>query len=191
MNRRDLLKSSLFAAGTAATLKAAQNPIDRQADAHSWPEAPRATNGSRMPNVLWICADQQRFDTIEGLNNTHIRTPNLQKLMAESVTCTHAFCQNPVCSPSRASFLTGRYPHTTSLRANGQRIRSDERLITRTLADNGYTCGLSGKLHLSPCAGGRIENRIDDGYSVFWWSHDLSDQWPGKNMWRVWLDDKG
>ena len=191
MNRRDLLKSSLFAAGTAATLKAAQNPIGRQANAHSWPEAPRETNGSGMPNVLWICADQQRFDTIEGLNNTHIRTPNLRKLMAESVTCTHAFCQNSVCSPSRASFLTGRYPHTTSLRANGQRIRSDERLITRTLADYGYTCGLSGKLHLSPCAGGRIENRIDDGYSVFWWSHDLSDQWPGKNMWRVWLDAKG
>jgi hypothetical protein len=70
MNRRDLLKSSLFAAGTAATLKAAQNPIGRQANAHSWPEAPRETNGSGMPNVLWICADQQRFDTIEGLNNT-------------------------------------------------------------------------------------------------------------------------
>ena len=77
-----------------------------------------------MPNVLWIVADQQRFDTIAGLDNPHIHTPNLQKLTGESVTFTHAFVQNPVCSPSRASFLTGRYPHTTGLRANGQRIPS-------------------------------------------------------------------
>ncbi len=190
MNRRDLLKSS-FLAGGAALPASPQAPSGSQKDAHNWPEPARETNGGRMPNILWICADQQRFDTIEGLNNDHIRTPNLRKFMKDSVTFTHAYCQNPVCSPSRASFLSGRYPHTTGLRANGQRIRGSERLITRTLADNGYTCGLSGKLHLSPCAGGRNEDRIDDGYNVFWWSHDLSDQWPGKNMWHVWLKDKG
>jgi arylsulfatase len=144
-----------------------------------------------MPNILWIIADQQRFDTIQGLNNDHIHTPNLRKFMNESVTFTHAVVQNPVCSPSRASFLSGRYPHTTGLRANGQRIREDEKLVTRILAGNGYTCGLAGKLHLSPCFGGRIENRIDDGYSIFNWSHDLTDQWPGHNMWRVWLEEKG
>jgi arylsulfatase len=190
MNRRDLLKASLLAAGSAAAPLPAQQSPRAQAP-HSWPQAPRETTGARMPNVLWIIADQQRFDTIQGLNNEHARTPNLRKFIDESVTFTHAFCQNPVCSPSRASFLTGRYPHTTSLRANGQRIRESERLVTRTLADHGYTCGLSGKLHLSPCAGGRNEDRIDDGYSVFWWSHDLTDQWPGKNMWHVWLKDRG
>src|SRR4051794_27351124 len=190
MNRRDLLKSSLLA-GAAALPTNPQRAADSQKNAHSWPESARETNGGRMPNVLWICADQQRFNTIQGLNNENIRTPNLRKFMDESVTFTHAYCQNPVCSPSRASFLTGRYPHTTGLRANGQRIRGSEQLVTRTLADHGYTCGLSGKLHLSPCAGGRNEDRIDDGYSVFWWSHDLTDQWPGKNMWHVWLKDKG
>lgn len=133
----------------------------------------------------------QRFDTIEGLNNDFIHTPNLKKLMAESVTFTHAYVQNPVCSPSRASFLTGRYPHTTGLRALGQRIRPDERLITRILSDEGYACGLAGKLHLSPCFGGRIEDRIDDGYDVFDWSHDISNTWPGRNMWRVWLSEQG
>jgi arylsulfatase A-like enzyme len=188
MNRRELLKNTLFAAATQAS--AQQAPVPQPA-AHSYPDAPHKTAGDAMPNILWICADQQRFDTIGGFNNPHINTPNLRKLMDESVTFSHAFVQNPVCSPSRASFLSGRYPHTTGLRANGQRIRTDERLVTRILADNGYTCGLSGKLHLSPCAGGRNEDRIDDGYQVFWWSHDLSDTWPGKNMWHVWLKDKG
>ncbi len=189
MNRRDLIKSIMTAG--AVPLSAAQQTGGPQPTAHSFPEPAREADGRQMPNILWIVADQQRFDTIEGLNNAHVRTPNLRKLMEQSVTFTHAFVQNPVCSPSRASFLSGRYPHTTGLRANGQRIREEERLVTRILADHGYTCGLSGKLHLLPCAGGRNENRIDDGYQVFWWSHDLSDQWPGKNMWRVWLGDNG
>ena len=133
-----------------------------------------------MPNILWFCTDQQRFDTIEGLNNEHVRTPNIRRFMDQSVTFTHAFVQNPLCSPSRASFLTGRYPRTTGLRANGQRIRESERLLPRILSDFGYECGLAGKLHLSPCANGRVEDRIDDGYRQFWWSHDLTDHWPGQ-----------
>jgi arylsulfatase len=191
MNRRELIQSFVATSALSLPTGAAPQSGKPQPDARSWPEAPRETSGYRMPNVLWIIADQQRFDTIQGLNNEHIHTPNLQNLMDSSVTFTHAFCQNPVCSPSRASFLTGRYPHTTGLRANGQRIRANEQLVTRILADAQYTCGLAGKLHLSPCAGGRNEDRIDDGYQVFWWSHDLSDQWPGKNMWRVWMEDRG
>ena len=165
MQRRDLLKAAL--------------------------SAPLAAAAPARPNILWVCSDQQRYDTIEGLNNSHVRTPNLRRFMGESTAFTHAFVQNPVCAPSRASFLTGRYPHTTGLRANGQRIRESERLVTRILADHGYECGLAGKLHLSPCAGGRVEQRIDDGYRRFWWSHDLQDIWPGKNEWREWLRAQG
>lgn len=192
MNRRDLLKSSLLTAGALASGSAAASDLaEKPTKPHIWPDPPVELNGGAMPNILWICPDMQRFDTIEGLNNDHIRTPNLRKLMSESVTLTHAFVQNPVCSPSRASFLTGRYPHTTGLRALGQRIRPDERLVTRMLSDAGYACGLSGKLHLSPTFGGRLEDRIDDGYSVFKWSHDISNTWPGHNMWRTWLSEEG
>lgn len=111
--------------------------------------------------------------------------------MQEGVILIHAFVQCTICSPSRACFLTGCYPHITRLRANGQRIRPDEKLVTKTLADHSYECDLAGKLHLSPCQGGRDENWIDDGYDLFWWSHDISDAWPGKNMWRVWLKSQG
>ncbi|MES2393002.1 MAG: sulfatase-like hydrolase/transferase [Acidobacteriota bacterium] len=144
-----------------------------------------------MPNILWICTDEQRADTLGGFNNSFLHTPRLRKLIDESVTFTNAFVQTPICSPSRASFLTGRYPHVTGLRANGQRIRENERLVTRVLADHGYVCGLVGKLHLSPCADGRAEQRIDDGYELFRWSHDLENDWPGQNMWRVWLEQQG
>jgi len=193
MNRRDLIKSSLLTAGAlaASSAQAQESAVTAGSQPHMWPGVPTELSGAKMPNILWICPDMQRFDTIEGLNNDAIHTPNLRKLMAESVTLTHTYVQNPVCSPSRASFLTGRYPHTTGLRALGQRIRPDEVLVTRTLADAGYACGLSGKLHLSPTFGGRLEDRIDDGYSVFDWSHDISNLWPGHNMWRVWLNEQG
>jgi arylsulfatase len=144
MNRRDLLKSTFLAAAQSS----AQQLRVPQPAAHNYPDPARETGGARMPNILWIVADQQRFDTIGGFNNPHVNTPNIRKFMNESVTFNHAYVQNPVCSPSRASFLTGRYPHTTGLRANGQRIRENEQLVTRILANNGYTCGLSGKLHL-------------------------------------------
>jgi len=192
MNRRDILRSSLLGAGAFAASSLGQSPDQpNQPNPHIWPGEPRELSGGKMPNILWICPDMQRFDTIEGLNNEHIHTPNIRKLMSESVTLTHTYVQNPVCSPSRASFLTGRYPHTTGLRALGQRIRPDEQLVTRMLSDAGYACGLSGKLHLSPTFGGRLEDRIDDGYSVFDWSHDISNLWPGHNMWRVWLNEQG
>ena len=145
------------------------------------------------PNVLWICTDQQRWDTLGCYGNDHVDTPHLDRLAAGGVLFERAFCQSPVCTPSRASFLTGRYPRTTRCRQNGQSIPADERLISRLLADAGYACGLSGKLHLSPChvsAAPVIERRIDDGYAEFHWSHHPDQDWP-TNEYGVWLRAQG
>ena len=147
-------------------------------------------SNDQPPNILWICTDQQRFDTIGALGNQLINTPNIDRLAACGVALTNAFSQSPVCTPSRAAFLTGRYPRTTRCRQNGQMIPADERLIGRILADAGYTCGLSGKLHLSSCAGGRVEQRIDDGYTTFHWSHHPQPDWP-ENAYTGWLASKG
>ena len=142
------------------------------------------------PNILWVCTDQQRYDTVHCLNNPHIRTPNVDRLAGEGVAFTRAYCQNPVCTPSRASFLTGRYPRTTRTRQNGQNIPQDEVLVTKMLADAGYDCGLAGKLHLSSCDQGKVEIRIDDGYRVFHWSHHPNPDWP-ENAYIHWLTAKG
>lgn len=140
------------------------------------------------PNILWICTDQQRFDTIRAMGNKHINTPNLDRLAAEGVAFSHAFCQSPVCTPSRASFLTGRYPRTNGARQNGQMIPSDEVLLPRMLSDAGYDCGLSGKLHIAPCQR-MVEQRIDDGYRVFNWSHHQHPDWK-ENEYTQWLESK-
>ncbi len=145
---------------------------------------------TKRPNILWICTDQQRYDTIACLGNKHIRTPNLDKLASQGTAFTHAFCQSPVCTPSRASFLTGRYPRTTRAYQNGQMIDRDEILVTKMLADAGYDCGLSGKLHLAPCNGREAEERIDDGYRYYKWSHQPAGC-ENTNAYQLWLKSKG
>ncbi|MBC8351093.1 MAG: sulfatase-like hydrolase/transferase [Planctomycetes bacterium] len=148
------------------------------------------TNNDAPPNILWLCTDQQRFDTIGALGNDLVQTPNIDRLVDEGVAFTQAYCQSPVCTPSRASFLTGRYPRTTRCRQNGQKIPNDEVLVSKMFADAGYRCGLAGKLHLSSCSAGKVESRINDGYHDFHWSHHPQPDWP-ENAYTQWLDAKG
>ena len=100
---------------------------------------------SSRPNILWICTDQQRFDTILALGNDHAQTPHLDKLIGQGTTFNNAYCQSPVCAPSRASFLTGRYPRTTRCRQNGQSIPGDEVLVSKIFSDAGVPVWLGGK----------------------------------------------
>ena len=144
----------------------------------------------QRPNVLWICTDQQRHDTIRALGNPHINTPCIDELVGKGIAFTQAYAQSPVCTPSRAAFLTGRYPRTTKCRQNGQAMPPNEKLVSRLFADAGYTCGLAGKLHLATCANGVVETRIDDGYEVFHWSHHPQPDWP-ENAYTQWLLSKG
>jgi arylsulfatase A-like enzyme len=127
----------------------------------------------KQPNILWICTDRQRHDTLGCYGNRFVSTPHLDALAGGGAIFEQAWCQNPICAPSRASFLTGRYPRTTRVNRNAQRIPRDEKLISRLLADAGYVCGHAGKLHLAPSSppiADWCEPRGDDGYSVFDWS---------------------
>ncbi len=178
MDRRDFI-TTLTAAnvGAAASLRAQPTPA--------------SPAKSDAPNVLWICTDQQRWDTVGALGNAHINTPNIDRLCAEGTAFTRAHCQNPICTPSRASFLTGMYPRYLNACTNGNEGWQNEApLVTKTLADAGYDCGLAGKFHLS-AAHNRIEPRPDDGYRVFHWSHHPHDSWPQGHAYKDWLAEQG
>ena len=148
---------------------------------------------SELPNILWICTDQQRYDTVHCLNNPHIHTPVVDRLCAEGVAFTRAYCQSPVCQPSRASFLTGLYPNTIHVNRNGNAYfpaNERGRLITRRVADRGYDCGLAGKLHIASGWTG-VEPRVDDGYRVFDFSLSAL-QFVGRgNAYTDWLSRIG
>lgn len=148
---------------------------------------------ANRPNILWICTDSQRWDTVGCYHNPFVHTPHLDALAESGVLFDRCFAQSPVCTPSRASFLTGRYPRTTRVRQNGQVMPQHEVPITRLLAEAGYTCGLSGKLHISACHPSPYfsgEPRINDGYIEFHWSHHPARSWP-TNEYNHWLAEKG
>ena len=67
-------------------------------------------------NIIMFVADQMRSDSLHHLGNKASITPNLDQIVNEGVSFENAYCQNPVCVPSRCSFLTGLYPHTTGHR---------------------------------------------------------------------------
>lgn len=138
------------------------------------------------PNILLLCTDQQRFDALGTYGNPFIDTPHLDALAAEGVVFENCYVQSPVCGPSRASLMTGRYVPSHGLYANGVDLPAHQRVFTRDLAEAGYDCGLVGKLHLGACADGRSEPRTDDGLRVFRWAHD---PYPGssENAYHRWL----
>lgn len=153
-------------------------------------------SASKRPNILWICTDQQRKDTLGCYGNAMTHTPNLDRLAASGMKFTNAYAQSPVCMPSRASFLTGRYPRTCRVRYNGQNIQAQESayIITRKLRDEaGYVCGLAGKLNTSLCnpsVSPVMEPRINDGYDYFAWSQEHGPWWP-LNGYTMWLKQRG
>ena len=67
----------------------------------------------KKPNVVFVLADQWRAEATGYSGNSTVRTPNLDALASESVDFTHALAGCPVCSPYRASLITGRHPLTT------------------------------------------------------------------------------
>ncbi len=147
---------------------------------------------SKKTNILWLCTDQQRWDTVHALGNGFIDTPNLDRLCAEGTAFTCAYAQNPVCTPSRASFLSGKYPSAVNSNIlGGDNLPEHCTLIPKVLSDAGYVCGNIGKLHITTAWGGS-ERRGDDGYSEFIYSlgsgHDLE---HGCNAYRDWLERQG
>lgn len=142
------------------------------------------------PNIILIMTDQQRYDSLGCYGNSQVYTPNINRLASEGILFENCYVQNPVCAPSRACIVTGRYPRICRLNANGRPLPKDEVLLTKLLADFGYDCGLVGKFHVDACEGGRTEPRRDDGFRIFEWAHDPVHTSP-YNHYHGWLRGKG
>ncbi|MEM7014908.1 MAG: sulfatase-like hydrolase/transferase, partial [Verrucomicrobiota bacterium] len=138
------------------------------------------------------CTDQQRFDTIGALGNPHVRTPTVDQFVADGTAFTHCYCQSPICTPSRSSFMTGMYPARLHNTRNGNDTFPTEAppLISKLLADSGYDCGNVGKFHLTS-SGHRTEPRLDDGYSYWKFSHAPRDDWETGHDYAEWVREKG
>ena len=100
------------------------------------------------PNLLFVFADQWRARAFGYAGDPSVRTPNIDRFAAQSVNCVNAVSGCPVCSPYRASLMTGQYPHTHGMIVNDQAIRSDAVPFAAALANAGYDTGYIGKWHI-------------------------------------------
>lgn len=106
---------------------------------------------SNRPNIIIFNPDQWRGDVLGHMGNPAAVTPVLDELVAsDAVSFRNAFCQNPVCTPSRCSFMTGWYPHTRGHRSMHHMLRKDEPVLLKTLKENGYYVWWGGKNDLTP-----------------------------------------
>ncbi len=93
----------------------------------------------KRPNIIIFNPDEMRWNAMGHMGDPAAHTPNLDRFAKEdAVSFTHAYCQNPVCVPSRVSFLTGRYPHNDGHRTMRYLMREGERSLFQDLMEAGY-----------------------------------------------------
>lgn len=132
------LKATLYVIGCAALISGALCP----------PAAGRA----RRPNIIFIITDDQRWDSLGVTGHRHAKTPNIDRLAREGALFSNFFTTTPLCSPSRASFLTGQYAHAHKI-TNNDRLGLDAISHTlptfpRRLREAGYETAFIGKWHM-------------------------------------------
>ncbi|HEY7922430.1 MAG TPA: sulfatase-like hydrolase/transferase [Vicinamibacteria bacterium] len=101
------------------------------------------------PNVVLILADDLGWGDLGSYGNRTLHTPNLDRLAAEGVRFTSFYTSAPICAPSRAGLLTGRYPTSVGIPWNPPvRLNRGEVVIATPLRNRGYATGMVGKWHL-------------------------------------------
>ncbi len=142
--RRDFIKNSSLATvalGLGERVSSTQAAANRQ--------------NKVKPNILFILTDQHRLSAVGAYGGKYCKTPNIDKLAEKGMLFRNTYTSCPMCSPARASIMTGRYVHKHNVSANTgeyfcrvSEIPNNKNLLSRRLASAGYQCGYTGKWHL-------------------------------------------
>jgi choline-sulfatase len=111
--------------------------------------APSSAVAAGKPNVLFIVSDDHSVDVLGAYGSRLARTPNLDRLAGEGVRFDRAFCNAPICSPSRQSFLTGRYAHAVGVTLLTHALDDEPYTLAELLRDAGYRTAAFGKMHFN------------------------------------------
>ena len=133
ITRKEFLASA--GAGLAAPALAAQTAA--------------TSRGARPKNVLVLMSDQHHPRAMSCLGDPHVRTPNIDALVAGGTSFRTAYCSNPVCGPSRASFMTGLYTHHHGVVKNDIPWRADLQTMGHYFSRAGYLTANIGKAHFA------------------------------------------
>lgn len=134
----------------------------------------------QLPHIILFNPDQWRGDVLGHMGDPAAVTPNLDRLVEEdAVSFSNAYCQNPVCTPSRCSFMTGWYPHVRGHRTMFHMLRQGEPVLLKTLKDAGYYVWWGGKNDLVPAQFG-----FEDYCDVKYRPHSTAPNLHAADSWR-------
>ena len=103
---------------------------------------------NERPNILFILSDDHRWDFLGSAGHPYVQTPSLDRLAGEGIRFENAFVTTSLCSPSRASFLTGQYAHTHGVKNNMTPWRDSNVTFLEILKQAGYDTAFIGKWHM-------------------------------------------
>ncbi len=133
ITRRDFLKGTGKAAVTAVGLSSLPSVL---------------AGREKLPNIIFILTDDHRWDAFSCMGHPFIETPNLDRIGREGVLFENSFCTTSLCSPSRASFLTGQYAHTHGVVTNHTPWDNGNIHFMELLKEKGYENAFIGKWHM-------------------------------------------
>ena len=149
MNRRNFLASAIAGGWTVTS------------SVSSRAQSPRTQAAGKPPNVLLLMADQHKRSCMGAYGDRVARTPHLDRLAAGSVRFDNAYCTNPVCTPSRASLLTGLYSHHLEAQNNSKPYLPTHPTMAHHFSRAGYVSALIGKMHFVDAQTHGFDYRLD------------------------------
>lgn len=131
----------------------------------------RTLAAETLPHIVLLMGDDHGWEETGYNGHPHVRTPVLDEMAATGLTFERFYAAHPSCSPTRASFLTGRHPNRMGTFAPGWSLRPEEITIAHILNKVGYRCGHFGKWHVGTVKAGSPANPGAMGFDE-WVSHD-------------------
>lgn len=139
----------------------------------------------KRPNILYIMSDDHAAQAISCYGSRINQTPNIDRLAAEGMKFENCFCTNSICTPSRASILTGKYSHKNGCRTLDDEFDPDQLTFPQLLQQAGYHTGIVGKWHLG------TEPTGFDYYNVLPGQGDYFDPYLKENKGRWRMGERG
>jgi arylsulfatase A-like enzyme len=124
----------------------------------------QAAEKQSLPNIVLVMADDQGYGDVGYYGQSPVKTPVLDEMAATGLRFDRYYAAAPVCSPTRASVLTGRHPNRLACFKWGHPLRPQETTVAEALKKAGYLCGHFGKWHLGSC---RPDSPVCPGNSGF------------------------
>ena len=139
------------------------------ADATDRSQEAASRSPTTQPNILLLMTDQQRFDSLAAYGFSGGHTPNLDRLARDGVVFDRCYATSPICTPSRASLMTGHHLPGHGVFGIYDVLPDDQVLFPDRLRDLGYQTALVGKLHVSSLHEEALRRHPHDGFDTYDW----------------------